>query len=140
MTEQIKTVLRGVACLLVTATTALALPGTPWKRAELFATCSGRMAALATNQQALKDPGWSATQSNREMFDLLLDTTLPEAMAHGVPQGEAERWRAGGWTEVAVLLADVSYSFDPLRAHLAQEALSLRIEDCKAVILPLTGS
>lgn len=138
MTEQYKTVLRGAACLLLTATTALALPGTPWKRAEVFATCSGRMAALATRQQALQDPGYPATQTSRETFDLLLDATLPSAIAHGVPEGQALRWHSVGWSEVAVLLADADYSFDSLRAEKARQALDLRIQDCNALILSAT--
>jgi len=135
MTELLKTALRGAACLTFMASATLALPGTPWKRAELFATCSGRLAAMAAHQQAMDQPAWAATLDRRDSFDMLLEATLPDAIAHGVPQGEAKRWRATGWSEIAVLLADSSYSFDEGRAQRARAALQARIGDCQAVLL-----
>ncbi|MGC9370741.1 MAG: hypothetical protein ACP5DX_14475 [Paracoccaceae bacterium] len=135
MTELFKTALRGAACLTLMASATLALPGTPWKRAELFATCSGRLAAMAAHQQAMDQPGWTATLDRRDSFDLMLEATLPEAIAHGVPRDEAKRWRAHGWTEIAVLLADSSYSFDEGRARRARAALQARIGDCQSVLL-----
>lgn len=135
MTELFNTALRGAACLMLMASATLALPGTPWKRAEVFATCSGRLAALAAHQQAMDQPEWMRMAETRETFDLMLDATLPEALAYGVPDGESTRWRAGGWSEVAVLLADAIYSSDTTRAERAQTALRARIGDCTALIL-----
>lgn len=130
--------LGGAAVLALIATAATAappMPGTPWKRAEVFATCSGRLAALAVRQQANRDPDWAHTRDLRDMFDLMLDATLPAAVDHGVPQDEPLRWRSAGWTEAAVLLADISYSHDSHRAERAAAALEARITDCTGLLL-----
>lgn len=127
--------LRGAACVILTASATLALPGTPWKRAEVFATCSGRLAALAVRQQAMDDPAWAETLEQRDMFDMMLDATLPAALENGVPGNEPLRWRSAGWSETAVLLADMEYSFDSARAARAEAALGHRIADCRALLL-----
>lgn len=135
MTGFLTTALRGAACVILTASATLALPGTPWKRAEVFATCSGRLAALAVRQQAARDPGWTETLEQRDMFDMLLEATLPAALENGVPGDEHLRWRSAGWSETAVLLADMEYSFDSRRAARAEAALDHRIADCRSLLL-----
>lgn len=110
-------------------------PGTPWKRAEVFAVCSGRLAAMATRQHADRDPAWSETRAQREMFDLLLEATLPVAMEHGVPRDEPVRWRSAGWGEMAVLLSDMIHAGDAGRTARAETALKQRIADCTGLLL-----
>ncbi|MEX5727023.1 hypothetical protein Ga0609869_000376 [Rhodovulum iodosum] len=135
MTALFTTALRGAVCVVLTASATLALPGTPWKRAEVFATCSGRLAALAVRQKAMENPDWTDTLRQRDMFDMLLDATLPAAQANGVPGGEHLRWRSAGWTDTAVLLADMEYSFDRARVARAEAALDTRIADCTTLLL-----
>jgi len=111
------------------------MPGTPWKRAEVFATCSGRLAALAARQQAERDPASTDTMRQREMFELMLEATLPEAVTYGVPQDEPLRWRSAGWVETAGLLADITYAGDEIRTSRAAAALDARISDCTGLLL-----
>lgn len=134
--KAVSTPLRGVVLSGLTATAALALPGTSYERAELFATCAGRMAALATSQRALNHPETGSTEQVREDFDMMLDATLPAALSQGVPPNEPRLWRSSGWSEIASLLADAQYSFDLRRAERAQDALEARIRDCRAILLP----
>ncbi|SIO22711.1 hypothetical protein SAMN05444722_0909 [Rhodovulum sp. ES.010] len=124
-----------VALLAPAARAAPDTPGTPWKRAEVFATCSGRLAAVATRQQADGNPAWSETRAHREMFDLMLEATLPSAMEFGVPRDEPVRWRSAGWVEMAGLLADMVYSGDAGRTARAQDALTARMADCTGLLL-----
>lgn len=125
----------GLALCATTATGTPAMPGTPWKRAEVFATCSGRLAALSARQQAEDDPGWQDTLRQRDMFDMMLEATLPRAVQYGVPEDEPLRWRSSGWSETAVLLSNVSYSFDEGRVARARAALAARIADCTGLLL-----
>jgi len=138
MTGKTPSLCGGAVLLALSATiapAAPAMPGTPWKRAEIFATCSGRLAALAARQQAEGNPDLEATLEHRDMFDLMLEATLPDAVAFGVPESQPVRWRSEGWTETAVLLADISYSFDSGRAKRARAALDTRIGDCRGLLL-----
>ncbi|MBL3568490.1 hypothetical protein JMJ94_03115 [Rhodovulum visakhapatnamense] len=127
-----------VLCLALAASAAAArpaTPGTPWKRAELFATCSGRLSAITARQQAVDDPAWPRTMDQRDMFNLMLEATLPEAIRFGVPKDEPVLWRSAGWAEMAGLLADIAYSFDSGRADRARAALADRMSDCTGLLL-----
>ncbi|MBL3594922.1 hypothetical protein JMM63_04945 [Rhodovulum sulfidophilum] len=123
------------ALILATAPAHPAPPGTPWKRAEVFATCSGRLAAVSARQQAEHDPDWPRTVSQRDMFNLMLEATLPEAIRFGVPRREPVLWRSAGWSEMAGLLADIAYSGDRGRAERARAALARRLSDCTGLLL-----
>lgn len=135
MMTAVRPLVRGVALSLLTATAAMALPGTAFERAEIFAKCSGRLEALATNQRALKNPQQSLTQQVLDDFDMMLDATLPAAIAQGVPPTQAVRWRSSGWSEIAALLSDVAYSFDHARAQRAEVAIDQRINACQNLLL-----
>lgn len=131
-------ILGGAAGLALVATTLLAAPGTlgtPWQRAQVFATCSGRLAAVGTRQHADRNPAWSETLEQREMFERMLEATLPAAIEHGVPDNEPVRWRSAGWVEMAVLLLDMFRNEDPGRAAQARHALEGRVADCTGLLL-----
>lgn len=137
MSGMSKRIAAGALCLTLVATAGSAsrIPGSPWQRAEVFATCSGLLAALGTRQRAEHDPAWTHTLRQREMFDLLLEATLPAAVHYGVPQDEPKRWRSTGWVQAATLLADIAYAFDDGRATRAAAALEVRVADCTGLLL-----
>ena len=114
---------------------AYALPNQPIEMVEVFATCSGRLSAMATRQRSHAEPDATENEKLRDTFELLLETTLPDALAAGVPQDQARRWRFGGWSEVATLLADVDYSLDQRRADMAQQLLRRHLASCRALLL-----
>ena len=120
--------------LATSALAAQALPATPWARAEAFASCSGQMSALAAHQRALRDDAAEGTEISRESFDTLLQAVLPDAMRHGVPASQPKEWRTGGWATMAVLLADMLYSFDAHRADRARDMITARIRDCDRLV------
>jgi hypothetical protein len=138
MTHFALSALAGTA-LACAAAAGHTFPTEPHQRAEVFATCSGRLAALSTRLDALDDPGAAQAKRLSEDFAALLDATLPAALAAGVPPNQPERWRASGWGEAAHLLAEVQYSFDQGRAARAEAALAARLDDCRALILPGTS-
>ncbi len=125
----------GCVALLWSATMALSLPARSYERAELFATCSGRMDALATRQRAYKEGAAPETEALSDTFQLLLDTVMPAALDDGVPPSQPRQWRNQGWSEVAALLAEVDTSFDAGRAARSKTALDKRIADCREVLL-----
>lgn len=141
MTAVTSSLLRGAAlsglCLLIGAADAAALPARSYERAEIFATCSGRLAALATRQRALNEAGADGNAQLARAFETLVEATMPDAVDDGVPPGHDRVWRGRGWGEVAGLLADVDYSFDAGRAERALVAVEARIEACRDVLLPV---
>lgn len=101
----------------------------------MFATCSGRLSALATRQRAHAQNEALATTEQSALFETLLEAVLPDALHDGVPVSQPAQWRSQGWTEVAALLAEMDYSFDARMAARAQQAVQQRINSCRAVLL-----
>lgn len=125
----------GAVLFAASAAAAPALPPTAFQRAEVFATCAGRLSALATFQRATQTGSHSATETLRDNFDMLLEATLPAAMDQGVPVGEETKWQARGWAEVAGLLSAQQDRGNPTRVDHANDGLNRVIEDCRALIL-----
>lgn len=121
----------GVALLCISSA-ASALPTSPEDRAELFATCSGRMAAVAARNRAYADGNAAESDMLRDTFNSLLDTVLQMAE---FPADQAEKWRNRGWAEIAHLFADADYSFDAKQAARARSVLTRRINVCRDVLL-----
>ena len=67
--------------------------------ARSFAICAGRFEALATRQSARQDPAAFDTRADYAEFALLMDAAAP------LGTKEAVQWHAGGWVQVASLLA-----------------------------------
>ncbi len=64
---------------------------------------------------------------------MLLDATMPDAIAQGVPAGQGTLWRSRGWGEMAGLLADLDRGAD---GHDARHAVQSHINDCRDLVLP----
>jgi len=105
-------------------------------QARAFATCTGRLQALATRQQAIGDPGSRRTRRALESFESLLEAILPILSPMGIGPGEAERWRTHGWVEIATLLRREQFSSDEARAARARLDRARRIHTCERMILP----
>lgn len=118
------------------AAAAAPLPAQAHERAELFATCSGSLKALATRLHATGDPRAEATERMSVDFEMLLEATLPAALDDGVPERLPERWRHTGWNETAYLLSEVHYAFDAGRSERARAVLRERLNACRDVLLP----
>jgi len=123
------------ALVCLSASAAFALPSTPWKQAEAFATCAGRFGALAARQNAIRDPEFENTLQARDDFRMLLEAVLPAAQQHGVSEKDSILWQSSGWADIAYLLADEQYSFDAARAERARSAARQRIDACQRMLL-----
>ncbi|KIC41802.1 hypothetical protein RA28_20715 [Ruegeria sp. ANG-S4] len=112
-----------------------ALPQGSKDRAELFATCSGRMEALAARHRGRKEDDAILVTDMQQEFDLMLQAVLPWALSDGVDEIQPARWRVQGWVQVAYLLADIDYSLDAQITEGAKRQLHHRIAECRAVLL-----
>lgn len=125
-----------VALLTFAADAAFALPVFSHQRAELFATCSGRMAALAAHQRSMRKDDAMDTQRLYEDFEVMLDATMPHALEDGVPITQPQLWRSRGWAEMAADLAEMHYAFDQDLSDLASRKVSVKLDACRDILLP----
>jgi len=129
--------LAAVALLAATGVSAAhASSPTAVDQARAFATCTGRLQALATRQHAIGDPDSRETRRTLDSFESLLEAILPVVTTLGVDPGEAERWRTHGWVEIATLLRREQFSTDDARAARARLDRARRIHTCERMILP----
>ena len=124
-----------LALVTLTGKVANAMPSRSQERAEVFATCSGRLAALATRQRAFDNPDASENERLRDLFDLLVDSVLPDALRDGTAEAQPRQWRVNGWSEMALLLAEADYSLDQRRVDRAHRLLEQRLAICRAQVL-----
>ena len=135
MTRVFRISLCGAAVSVLMAASAPPFPISAHARAEVFATCAGRLAALATNQASLGNPDHERTSQARDLFDIMLEATIPAALDDGVPDNVPGLWRSAGWAEIASLLNDMHYSLDNGRSNRAKTAIEARITDCERLVL-----
>ena len=105
------------------------------EQARAFATCAGRLQALAVRQGAIHDPQSETTRALQGGFESLLGAVLPEIAAAGIDPGEAKRWQASGWVEIAGLLRHAEAETGGARAARARADMARRIQTCKRMIL-----
>ncbi len=105
------------------------------EQARAFATCAGRLQALAVRQGALHDPQSETTRALQGGFESLLDAVLPEIAEAGIDPAEAKRWRASGWVEIAGLLRHAHDEPGGARAARARADMDRRIRTCTRMIL-----
>ncbi|MEC8796468.1 MAG: hypothetical protein VXX48_09050, partial [Pseudomonadota bacterium] len=75
------------------------------------------------------------TSQARDLFDIMLEATIPAALDDGVPDNVPGLWRSAGWAEIASLLNDMHYSLDNGRSNRAKTAIEARITDCERLVL-----
>lgn len=107
---------------------AATLPARIGDAAEAFATCAGRMGAMATRARAFGRIEAAEFDRMRRAFNELL-----EALA--VEDGAARYWRNAGWAEMAQLLSEVDFGIDARRAARSGDTLARRIHTCRRMVL-----
>jgi len=133
--KQAKRILAAAACAFLTGPAALSAESLNLEeRVQAFATCAGRLSALATRQRALHDPGSEVTGQLSSTFETLLAATLPDADS-GIDETRAVQWRAAGWVEVAHLLGREHYADDSRDIDRARADLARRITICQRLVL-----
>ncbi|WP_375691380.1 hypothetical protein [Pseudooceanicola sp. LIPI14-2-Ac024] len=121
---------------LAPAVSAGAQPETARDRAQLFATCEGRFWAMAARQRAIRAPDAPQSEARRQTFGTLLEAVIPDVEEAALATGEARRWQASGWTEIAYLISDTVYVRDERRAAQAARQLTDRLRTCSQALLP----
>jgi cytochrome c556 len=123
--------------LIVTAQQAVAaMPMSPSQRAQTFAQCSGRLAALAMYQDVISDERPVDVRVVQNDFDALLEATLPAAIDFGMPESVAAQAKFDAWTAQSDLINTARFSQDDLRATTAKRASDGFIASCLDLVMP----
>lgn len=121
--------------LAMAATAACASASGPDEQARVFATCSGRLSAIAAYRRGNPLASEVDYDRLRAEFDLLLDAAVPiggDGRWAIAPQ-KLKRWKASGWREIAYLLP--RRAREPAATAAATDDLRLRIADCRSILL-----
>lgn len=113
---------------------AQTVPRSPAEQVRLFATCAGRLSALMEHQWLVDGPASERTEELRDGFTALIDATLPDARAYGLPAPYAMHWRLTEKAAQAALLQTAQFGTDPMMAARSAAAAEARVAECTALL------
>jgi len=125
----------GGLCVAAGMAQATSLPISPTQRAEVFATCTGRLSALTEHQWMTDGPASEHTAEMRDRFADLLDAVAAEAIEAGLPPGYLMDWRLRAKLVQRDLLSDALFSEDSGRRDRAAKVAETNVATCRALIL-----
>lgn len=120
---------------IVLTAPALALPYSPSQRAQLFADCAGRLAALEEHQRMFDGPASEQTQNVIRVFEALLDAVMPDAIEYGMPGRQVWSWRVNAKQAQSLLLNRSTFSQDDRAIERAKAASEHYIAECEKLVL-----
>jgi len=121
--------LLALGLVLLMARPSPAIPARHGDMAQAFATCAGRMGAMATRARAFGQVDAREFDQLRDIFDDLLT-------ALSTDENATNGWRNAGWTEIAQLLSEIDFGIDGPRAARSGDTLARRIRTCRGMVLP----
>ena len=123
-------------CLFATSTAAFdTFPRSPSQRATAFATCAGVYAAVAEHRSLFHGAATGEAADRRDVFSLLLDTVVPDAVAYGVASVDITAQRVQSRAMVRALLSAAEFNMMPERAGPARQAANAHIQACDRLLL-----
>lgn len=129
-------IVTSLALLTTSLTTAsLALPFSPSERAQLFANCAGRLAALEEHQRMFDGQASEKTQVVMSQFEALIDAIRPDAIAYGMPGRQIWSWRINAKHAQSALLQRATFSPDARMVERAQTASDQYIAECEQLVI-----
>ena len=127
--------LAAVALLFVSGpASAGGAPRSPTERLRLLAACTGRLTAEVQFAWLVAPGTADALQSGRDRFDALLLSRMAEALAGGMPEGQAMTWRVSEWAVQRDLLEAGLFATDPGLAARAKRRAEDRRAECVSLL------
>ncbi|WP_147124478.1 hypothetical protein [Shimia ponticola] len=130
--------LRIILFLLLGSSTMAQAQGVPWspsERVQLFATCAGRYSALAEHQRFFDGSASERAEAMQEIFEELIDATLPAAMDWGMPGRQALDWRITAKMATASLLNSANFGTNTRRREIDGAAAEAYLDECQRLVL-----
>jgi len=127
----------GFLVLILGATAANAngrfLQVSPAARVEMLQTCAGRLSAQVEFLWLFGGEAADEATRVRKAFDDMLDATMAEALAWGMPEPMAMHWRLVAKAAQADLLSTAAFSLDKPRAERARRLAAERLAECDGI-------
>lgn len=120
---------------LMLANSATALPFSPSQRAELFANCAGRLAALEEHQRMFDGSASERTRQIVNRFEALLEAVMPDAIDYGMPGRQVWSWRVNAKQAQSLLLSRATFSQDHRLLQRSKQASERYIAECESLVL-----
>lgn len=108
----------------------------PSQRAELFATCEGRMAALARHYWDVQHEDAKETSGFQAQFADLLQAVLPDAKRHGITVEQTAQWQIDGLNEISELILTIRHGLTLENSSTANQAFVQKLQICATLLLP----
>jgi len=100
----------------------------------MFATCAGRLAAMASHEYRKSPEQFHDTLNQIALFNELLEATLPLAEDNGLDRIEVEGWRYQARNDIAVAIDNAFFSYDSQIAEFAKQKVQREVDSCRALI------
>lgn len=113
---------------------ATTLPWSPSERVQLFATCAGRYAALAEHQRFFDGAASDRATDMQEIFQELIEATLPEAVDWGMPGRQALDWHITAKMATASLLNSAEFGTNQRRREIDGAAAQSYLLECQGFV------
>lgn len=110
-------------------------PISPAERAQVFATCAGRLSALADHQRTVGEAVSDVLITRQDSFEALLTAVLPDAVDYGLPQGQALNWQLHAKLAQSRLLMRADFYGDATIKAKAREAADAFLQECEQFLL-----
>lgn len=110
-------------------------PNSPSERAQVFAVCAGRLAALADHQLYFDSAAAERARTQQQVFDALLKAVMPDALKYGMPGAQALNWRMHAKLAQSSLLMRANFNTDVIVKAKAQEAAAAFLSECEQFVL-----
>jgi len=123
-----------VFTLLAPAAAAQGLPWSPSERVQVFATCAGRYAALAEHQRFFDGAASERAMQMQEIFEDLIEATMPEAVDWGMPGRQALDWHIAAKMATASLLNSANFGTNERRREIDGAAADTYLQECRGLV------
>ena len=135
--SRIKTCVLALVFALSAHCAATALPQSPSERVQLFASCAGRFSALADHHRLFDGAASEVAEFKKASFEALLEATLPDAIAWGMPGRMAFDWRMTAKMAQATLLHRSTFTQDAYIKVRSRETAAAYLQFCEGQVLGL---
>lgn len=114
---------------------AAGVPVSPSERAQVFATCHGRLAAEMDHQRLMGDHPSQQIEHRHSAFKQLYQAVLPDALEYGLPGALAVTWFNTAKRKQAWLLMRADFNGDTDIKQKSRDAARALLSECDSLLL-----
>lgn len=110
-------------------------PISPAERAQVFATCAGRLSALIDHERTVVGTASKHIEAQQSTFQALLNAVMPDALDYGLPESKAMDWLLHAKLAQSRLLMRADFYGDAFAKQKARDAADAFLQECDQFLL-----